>query len=327
VRIAFVLVGLAGCIHDEHPVAAPTLAANPVPVSPPAPQVPRSGSLRDDLPHRRAEIAPKLHDDCLPRYELPPDSADDNSITIALDRLGDDLVACAQMITRRDVSVFHDYVSYACWNLDPKTGRLTRRSDLGRAYFRCQDGGCPAGDSLPAISYDGATAVTVDAKQMSITDRKTGAVKARFEIPDELVDHPFFRGDLTYLDHLLYARADDHVYVFDDSGNRIATLPGLEVQIVDDDLVLAIPDPLHATSFEPRTRAMRGISNPGCAVHEQSEQTDRHADCAGFPATHFVDAIRYHGRLYGFDQPARQLVELDPVSFRARRSQQLAICP
>lgn len=297
------------------------------------PRVHPPGSAKDDLPHRRAEMVPKLAAarSCVPHIEDNPEDPGHDSLTIELDRLGNELVACAQLPTRRDVSVFFDRVSYACWNLDPATAHLTRRADLGRSYYRCQDGGCVPEDHQ-ATSYDGSARVVVDDTSVTILARPGDKEIARFPTPTDLVGKAMFRDDLAYVGHLIYIHPLDdgpaRFEVYDERGTQVATLPGGEMHVVDDDLVVVATDPLHATLFDPRTKKTRTFAAAGCTNDELHVSTDASPGCqAAVLATHLTDAIRFRSKLYAIDQFKPALVELDPATFRERKKLPLAVCP
>src|SRR4051794_5890838 len=97
-----------------------TATAEPRPAPPHRP-----GSANDDLPHRTKEMRARLAraQTCVPRAvkASPGDVALDDAISLLLDSDGAQLVVCAQAPTRRQESVFFDQVSYACWNVDPRT--------------------------------------------------------------------------------------------------------------------------------------------------------------------------------------------------------------
>jgi hypothetical protein len=267
---------------------------------------------------------------CIPPSEDNPDDPGHDALTVALDRIDGMLVACAQLLTRRGTSVFFDMVSYACWDVEPTTAHLTRRADLGRSYFDCQDGECT--DDRQATSYDGSARVVVDDAAISIVTRPDGKPIAQFPRPADVVADGLLRGDLVYLGRLLYVHTEtDHrsqIRVLDGRGQAVATLPGRGLQIVDDDLVLAITDALHATAFEPRTRITRQLAGNDCTADELAGRTDASTRCtAALATTHLTDAVRFRGKLYAVDQDRRRFVELDPATFRERKALPLATCP
>jgi hypothetical protein len=342
VRIAVVLVAFAGC-HDEVPratspplpvAAAPAPTPAPDPVAPPRVyRLPRPGSAKDDFPHRRAAMVPRLAaaQSCVPRSEENAEDPGHDTLTIELDHLGSELVACVQQPTRRDVSVFFDVVSYACWNVDPATGHLTRRADLGRSYYRCQDGGCATDGNNQATSFDGTARVVLDGAKIAMRARPGDAELASFPTPAAFVGKELLRGEIAYIGHLIFLRSQSdnsaQFEVFDERGTQVATLSGRELQVVDDDLVLAIGDELRATAFDPRTRTTRALSSAGCTHDDFHEAPEPSPGCrAAVAATHF-DAVRFKGKLYGIDQIKRALVELDPATFRERKRVPIATCP
>jgi hypothetical protein len=317
-RFAIVLVVVASC-HRSHrePSAAPApppvsvrsdAAAPAEPVVPAAmpPTPPPPTQANDDFSHRRARLAPLLAAtrDCVPRADLL--GLEDEPVTLALDVLDDHLVACAQVLTRRGGSVFLDPVSYACWNVDPKTAAVTRRPDLARAYLRCQAGGCAPYDDRTVTGYDGTEQVTFyDARhELAITTRAGAAVRS-FASPPELAGAEPLRGDLTYVGHTIFAVADGAVLVLDDHGRALGRVTGHDVHVLDASHVLVTEDDQHATLHDLATRATRRVE---------------------LPAPYAAEAVRFHDALYAIDGE-RRLAVLDPDTFRVRQTRPFVACP
>jgi hypothetical protein len=293
--------------------AAPgAIAAAPaVPAAPPAPQVPQypaSGTASDDLPHRRQALAwLATVGNCVPRsrYDEAIPLAPEG-LPLALDSFDGRLVLCAQSATRRDVSVFFDDVSYACWNVDPATAAVSRRADLGRSYFRCQDGACPEGDTFEAISRDGTERLVYDeAKQaLSLFTRPGGALVRSFPFPRG-ADLAFWRGTLTLVGHTIFVVTEDGILVLDDRGKPLGKLSGSELNVVDEGAVLAVRDERHATLYELATRKSTPIA---------------------LAAPYLAGAIRHGGGFYAVNSKARKLVKLDPKTLQPLRTLAFPIC-
>lgn len=323
VRSTVALLLVASCHHHDRPSPATTtpppspptradaaaLAAPAAPVPPEPIELSQPGPPRteanDDLPHRRARLTPLLASarDCVPRADLL--GPDDEAIMLALDTFDDHLVVCAQVVTRRGGSVFLDPVSYACWNVDPKTAAVTRRADLARSYLRCQAGGCTPYEDRTVTSYDGTEQLTFDdAKhELAITTRAGAAVRS-FPSPPELAGAEPLRGDLTYVDHTIFAVADEIVLVLDDHGHLLGHAAGRDVHVMDTGHVLVAEDEQHATLYDLATHATRRVQ---------------------LPALYAAEAVRLHDVLYAIDD-ARRLAVLDPDTLRARRTQPLVVC-
>ena len=275
---------------------------------PRVPQVRPSGTASDDLPNRRREFAwLATVGNC-----VPPSRRDESHplqlevLSMALDSFDGHLVLCAQSSTRRDVSVFFDDVSYACWNIDPATAAVSRRADLGRSYFRCQDGACPPGDTFEAISRDGTERLVYDeAKQeLSLFTRPGGALVRSFPFPRG-ADLAFWRGTLTLVGHTIFVVTDDEILVLDDRGKPIGKLGGNNLHVVDEGAVLAIRDERHATLYDLATRRSTPIAltSPYLAV-----------------------AVRHGSAFYAVNSKARKLVTLDPKTLQPVRKLSLPIC-
>lgn len=239
----------------------------------------------------------------MPRADLL--GPDDEPITLALDTFDDHLVACAQVITRRGGSVFLDPVSYACWNVAPKTAAVTRRDDLARSSFRCQAGGCTPYEDRTVTSYDGTEQLAFDdaAHTLSITTRAGTAIRS-FASPAELAGAEPLRGDLTYVGHTIFAVTDSTTLVLDDHGQPIAHIAGHDVHVLDAGHVLITEDNQHATSYDLATRKTRRVQ---------------------LPTPYAADAVRFHDALYAVDD-ARRLAVLDPATLRVRQTRPLAAC-
>jgi hypothetical protein len=285
---------------------APPVAAPQVPRMP---QVPPSGSASDDLPHRRRELAWLAKaKDCVPPHDpsltLTPHG---ETLSLALDSYDGKLVLCAQAITRRDVSVFFDFVSYACWNVDPATAAVSARADLGRAHFRCQDGACSAGDRR-SISHDGTEVLVFsEAKgELSIVTRPGGAPVRSFPSPPAFAGQEFLRGQLTLVGHTIFGIVDSSITVLDDRGAARGTLEGRELQVVDAGRVLVIRDEQHATLYELATRRTTPIA---------------------LTAPYIAGAVQHGGAYFAVDGDARKLVLLDGKTLQPKRTLPLRLCP
>ena len=270
-------------------------------------------SASDDLPHRQRELAPVFAKatDCIPEYGVAPDTAgdDEQRLKLALDALDGKLVVCAQLLTRRGGSVFLDPVSYACWDVDPATAALTRRPDLGRSYFQCQDGACGPGDDR-AVSFDGSEVVERVRDRGAIEvrsrakDGTIGEVARKFATPAALADVEFMRGDLVDVGGVLLARADDMIHVYDGRGAEVAKLAGDTVVVLDAGHVLVYlqthPDPVTVLDVATRRKKQARLV-PAFAVR---------------PAA-------LGGKMYALD--GRELVALD-ASFRELKRRPLKPC-
>ena len=264
------------------------------------PVVPRPGSAKDDLAHRKAQIDPLLAtaQSCVPRRGLLGRN-DEDQIELALDAFDNHLVVCTQVLTRRDVSVFFDPVSYACWNVDPATGALARRGDLGRSYFRCQDGGCAPLADATANGYSAGTRVVYDEAKhkLEITDGKPTAIAS----PAELTDHEPLRGELTYVGQTLFAITDKSVIVLDRAGHELGREPGDEVHVVDDTHVLVFGKSSQQTLHDLSPHKTRKVTVPAR-----------------------LRPVQLAGTLYAIDG-ARRLAVLD-AAFRVKTTRPLATC-
>lgn len=332
---------------SSEPVALPAPTPTiPTPPEPPQIAVFRNYPVRrlpgprdDDHTHRRDEIAPWLDhaDTCVPprdallRGKLD-DGLDDNNLTLALDDYGDRLVACAQLQTRRGNSVFIDRVSYACWDVDPARGTLTRRGDLGRSYLDCQDGSCaPAAASWP--SYDGTELVVRDDDRRVFDVFARGSNGARGKKlrtvvePNDPVGEP--PAILANLRGVLVIALEDRMLAVDERGSAFSYASGLQASVVDATTIRMITDALHATDVDVVARRERIILLPGCEDSEfgAAAPTPSGPCVTTLAATHLVGAIRYHGTLYAIDDAGRRLDTLDPATYRATASRPLAVCP
>jgi hypothetical protein len=232
--------------------------------APTAPTLPSSAD--DDLPHRQRELAPVFAQapDCIPAYNAPPGNAvDDEQLNLAIDALDGKLVVCAQFWTRRDVSVFLDRVSYACWDVDQPTAALTRRRDLGRSYFQCQDGTCPPGQDR-VVSFDGREVVEdvryrgeIEVRSRA-KDGTVGEVARTFSTPAALANAEFDGDDLVDVGGALLAVVDDTVRMYDGRGAEVARLSGDTIEVVDAGHVLvflrAHPDRVTVLDLATRRR-------------------------------------------------------------------------
>jgi hypothetical protein len=259
----------------------------------------------DDGPHRRDRLTPLLASarDCVPRADLL--GPDEEPVTLVLDAFDDHLVVCAQVLTRRDGSVFLDPVSYACWNVAPKTAAVTRRADLARSYLRCQAGGCAPYEDRTVPSYDGTEQLAFDDThhQLAITTRAGVAVRS-FASPADLAGAEPLRGDLTYVGHTIFAVTDQAVLVLDDHGRVLGHAVGRDVHVMDAGHALVTEDDQHATLFDLATHATRRVQ---------------------LPAPYAAQAVRFHDVLYTIDD-ARRLALLDPATFRVRQTRPLVVC-
>lgn len=263
-------------------------------------RVPRSGSAKDDFPHLKKELAWLAKaQTCVP--------SQDEQIRLALDSYGGKLVLCAQVSTRRDVSVFFDDVSYACWNVDPTSAAVSRRADFGRSYFQCQDGSCQPGDHNKAVSYDGTQQVVLaEAKpELSVLARPAGTLVRSFSAPPAFGGQELLRGELTLVGHTIFGIVDQTIYMFDDQGSMRGKLDGNSLQVADDGHVLAVRDEQHATLYEIATRKSTPIT---------------------LAAPYIAGAVRHAGTFFAVDGENGKLVTLDPKTLQPRRSLVLPIC-
>lgn len=293
----------------------------------------------DDLPHRRELIRPWLQASCVPPEVIVKgdDDLGHDRVKLALDTYDGKLVACAQMETRRGGTVFGEDVSYACWDVDAKTGKLARRSDLARSYFRCEDGTCPPADGVAdAVSYDGKEIATWDAGSAAITvyargsDGARGAKLRTLAVPSaidrgalggigtELIDMP---GAMLIVDD------NRNLHELDARGREVATAQATTAaHVVDDDHVLAMADDLHGVSIDLARHAATTIALPGCTDDELIGH-DRGGPCESvLAATHVIGSVRYGGALYAIDDAGRRLLRLDPKTYRATDNRALAVC-
>jgi hypothetical protein len=313
-RVAIVVLLVASCHrNDREPAVAkppPPAAVEAAPARAVAiDEMDRPGppptQARDDLPHRRARLDPLLAAarDCVPRADLL--GPDEEAITLALDAFDDHLVVCAQALTRRGGSVFLDPVSYACWNVDPKTAAVTRRADLARSYVRCQAGGCAPYEDRTVTSHDGTEQLAFDdaRHELAITTRAGAAVRS-FPSPAELAGQEPLRGDLTYVGHTIFAVGELGVVVLDDHGQILGHAAGRDVHVMDAGHVLVSEDEQHATLYDLAPHKPRRLQ---------------------LPAPYAAQAVRFHGALYAIDD-ARRLAALDPDTLRVRQTRPFVVC-
>jgi hypothetical protein len=280
-------------------------------VAPPAPRVPQvipSGTASDDLPNRRQDFAwLATVGNCVPASRIDESHpAMREVLSVALDSFDGHLVLCAQSSTRRDVSVFFDDVSYACWNVDPATAAVSRRADLGRSYFRCQDGACPPGETYEVISRDGTERLVYsDTKQeLSLYTRPGGALVRSFPFPAG-AGQAFWQDTLTLVGHTIFVVTDGGIHVLDDRGKPIGKLGGSNLHVVDEGAVLAIRDARHATLYDLATRRSTPIA---------------------LTSAYLAGAVRHGGAFYAVNSKARKLVTLDPKTLQPVRKLSLPIC-
>ena len=291
-RRALFVAALAACAST--PAATPTTPTTPAPTKP-APLVKREAN--NDLPHLRAKLAPLLAPmtSCVPRADLLGDP-DGEPLELRLDALAGKLVACATMMTARGGSVYQDPVMYACWDVDPASGHVARRTDLGRTYLSCSDGSCPPGAVTSVASYDNTSRLVLDPVA------HTFAIGSRtFAAPAELVEP--LRGDLTYIGHTIFAIVDASVHVLDDRGAQRTALPGISVHVVDDTHVLIADADDHLVEYDLVANKSHAITAPPYAAR----------------------AIAIGTALYAIDDQ-RRLAVLDPTAFAVRSVLSLAIC-
>ncbi len=263
-------------------------------------------------------------DDCIPAGPLAPDGVGDviepNVLVLALDSYAGALVLCSQAWTRRNISVFFDRVSYACWQIDPKTAALHRRADLGRSYWACQDGNCePAAQPTnAAVASDGAV-VSRDGTEWLIAESSSdlqiyartaagarGALVRSFPRPAELVGKEPLPGELALVGHSVIAAEQnkDAFIVLDDRGVRIAELAGTQLHVIDDARIAVWPpeDRQPVQVFDLRTREQSAVTSP-------------------FVKT----AVGHAGSLFAIDAAKRSLIALTPA-FAVRASLPLKTC-
>ncbi len=227
---------VVACREDRPPASPPVVVARPAPADAAAPIVTVAvpAEAHDDLPHRKAELAPQLARalTCFP-------AGDD--FDPAIDAYDGHLVLCAQALTRRGVSAFSDRVSYACWNLDG--GVLARRTDLGRGFFDCQDGTC-TGELTEVTSHDGRTLLVYDDKRQRISifermpDGSRGARTHDFALPADVPTDNLLAWAFVHAGRTIFARDGDHTFVLDDDGKLLGSTPGERIDVGDDGHVL-----------------------------------------------------------------------------------------
>jgi hypothetical protein len=305
VRIAILLLCACESTSSKPPTPSPTPAAAPrVDAGPPIlPTVVKEWAY-DDHAHTTETLAPILAkaDACIPVHDDPDQS--DHSLVVAIDAFGGKLVACAQQLTREGGSVFLEPVSYACWDVDPATGKLSRRADLARSYFMCQDG-CDGERAYGhgQISYDGKRVITWDDDEthpLEIYERKPddsrgaklGSVPATEEGHQLDLRGPVFVGDALIIEN----------QVFDLTGKAVVKLPEGQVRVVDETHVIVIGEK-QSTLYDTKT-------------HKQSKVA--------------VDAFTSGPVRLGtaaFALSDRSLVILDGKTFKKKKSLPLATCP
>jgi len=250
---------------------------------------------------------------CVPRGtkvvdgEMPPDDA----VFLVLESTGNDLVVCGQAQTRRGASVFLDPVSYACWNVDPKTAFLTRRRDIVRGWFGCADGMC-APDTRQWPSYDGTRTVRVedDSKKVEILDRTASTLVTSFARPPEFGDSPL-TGELALMPTTIIAveSAAKKVHVFDLTGKHLASAAGDQFHVVSPGAVIAGTDDVRLQRIDLATHAVTKLD----AVPEAK--------------SYWWSTVEHRGTVYAVDNATRMLFVLDPKTFAVTSRKQLAICP
>ncbi len=298
-RVLLVAV-LAACRGGDAPApATPTTTIPVTPTEKPDHEVEPviKTEAKNDLPHLRAKLGPLLApmSNCVPPADLLGDP-DGDPLELVLDAIAGKLVACAVMPTARGGSVYHDPVAYACWDVDPASGRVSRRADLGRTYLNCSDGSCPPGSVTSVASYDGSSQLALDpaAHTFSIGSRT-------FPAPTELVEP--LRGDLVYVGHIIFAVVDATIHVLDDRGAPRASLPGISVRVVDDTHVLIADADDHVVEYDLAASTSHAIKAPKYAA----------------------SAVRFGTELYAVDDQ-RRLAALDPATFGVRRTVALPVC-
>jgi hypothetical protein len=299
----------SGAASPTGSAAEPAAVAPAVsPVMPRMPQVPPSGSASDDLPSRRQEFAwLATVGNCVPPSRIDKSHPMELEVlSLALDSFDGHLVLCAQSSTRRDVSVFFDDVSYACWNVDPATAALSRRSDLGRSYFRCQDGACPPGETFEVISRDGTERLVYDdtKQELSLFTRPGGALVRSFPFPSG-AGQAFWRDTLTLVGHTIFMVTDKEIHVLDDRGKAQGKLSGSNLNVIDEGAVLAFGEDRRATLYDLATRKSTPIA---------------------LTSPYLAGAVRHGGAFYAVNSRARKLVTLDPKTLQPRRTLPLRIC-
>ena len=265
---------------------------------------------------------------CIPSPATVGDPADPmHQLGLALDAFDGHLVACAQVPTRRGVSVFFDLVSYACWNVDPATAKLERRLDLARAYFDCASG---CDDNSRAVAYDGKTVVTYAAGKLAIAPRAAdgtaGAVIRTLPAPAGLGDDDeLLRGDLIALPHAIAVHVGGEFVVIDDStGTELARAPGIAAGVVDDTHLLVLPPPPPGTDEVD--------APPSSPPPPPPKFTASLIDVAHKKITHLTlpdnaiaDVVSLAGKTYAI--AGRTLLELDAATFAVKSHRALPACP
>jgi hypothetical protein len=258
---------------------------------------------KPDVAQMRARLRPLLRSaqTCVPRADLLPPK---DMLELALDSFDGHLVVCAQV-----TSAAFDAVSYACWNVDPRSGAVARRGDTGRAYFRCQDGAAEQGCGRSVVDYAGTRLVTFDNRHtLAIALRDGTRVRSIPSLPSLAPE--LQRGIMTYVGDLLFIVVDDGpdspgaTIVLDDRGHAIGRARGTDVEVIDGGHVMIIDESDQATVYDVATRAHRTVAVPVAFTH---------------------DAVGLGGALYALD--GRELVTLDPRTFAPRGRVALATCP
>ena len=305
-------VVLAACEStSSKPAPSPTPAAAPRADAgaPTVPMVVKEWAF-DDHEHTTEALAPLFAkaDACIPTHDDPDQP--DHSLRVAIDAFGGKLVACAQQLTREHGSVFLQPVSYACWDVDPATGKLARRTDLARSYFACQDG-CD-GDRAYGhgqVSYDGKRVVTWDDDEthpLEVYERKSDdsrGAKLGTVAATENGQQLDLLGLVFVGDALIEGSGTPNV--FDLTGKSVAKLPEGELRVVDEMHVIVLGEK-SATLYDT-------------ASHKQSKVTIE-AFTSG--------PVRLGGAAYALDN--RTLVVLDGKTFKKdarKKPLPLATCP
>ncbi len=288
-------------VPAKPPAAAPADAATVTAEPPFEPPVLKT-EANDDLRHRRAQLGPLLVGAaaCIPKHD---------DLSVAIDVFAGTLVACAQAETREGGMPFIDRVSFACWDVDPATAKLAKRSDLARAYFRCQDG-CE-GDLAyghGAVAYDGKTMVRWDDDEshpLEIYERRAdgtrGARRAAFQPPGDAGKQLALRGAV-FAGGLFVTDDDDGYVAVDDAGHVVAKLPRGDVRVLDDTHLVSVADK-QATILDTTARTTRTV-------------TLGRAFTSG--------PVNLGAAAYAID--GRTLAILDPRTFKIRRTLPLATC-